>query len=84
MRFISDFRPIEDACLLLDALIDEGPCPQEFIDRIEAWADDDASPGVAVEICLNGERYHATEAMLGIIVDLMLYRAGVGYATVTG
>jgi hypothetical protein len=71
---------VTDACSVLDALLEEGPVPEDILDRLEAWSNDDAEPGVAVEICVNGERYHATSAMLAIMVDLILYRTLGHYA----
>ncbi len=79
MRFVSDFRPIDAACSLLDDLLAAGPVPDDILARLEAWADDDAEPGAAIELCVNGERYHATDTLLSIITDLWLHGAGLGY-----
>jgi hypothetical protein len=82
MRFISDWRPLYAALELLDDLVLEGPLPDDIAARLDAWSDDNAEPGMAVELCVNGERYHATDAMLEIVTDLWLYRA-IGHCRVT-
>lgn len=82
MRFVADWRPLNSALELLDDLVVAGPMPPDIESRLDAWCDDSAEPGMAIELCLNGERYHPTDTMLGIIVDLWLYRA-VGHAKTT-
>lgn len=82
MRFVSDWRPLYTAIAMLDELLELGPVPPDIIARLDAWSDDNAEPAFAVELCLNGERYHATDCLLGIVVDLWLYRT-LGYSSVT-
>jgi hypothetical protein len=80
MRFVSDWRPVHSALELLNDLLLSGPIPEDILTRLDAWADDDAEPGLAVEVCVNGERYHATDTLIGIITDLWLYRTLGSYA----